>query len=121
MPDDKTTARIIDQVAEAIYDASEIKMMHRPLFVDLLDCDQEDYRNMARAALAALATAGLPDGHLHPTHYDILARAGVRMDRFTRAEVPQLDPTERCQVTRQAASLLGLLLTEAAEKEAARG
>lgn len=29
----------------------------------------------------------LPNGHLHPTHYDILARAGARMDDFTRAEV----------------------------------
>jgi hypothetical protein len=30
---------------------------------------------------------GLPCGHLHPEHYDILARAGARMDDFTRAEV----------------------------------
>ncbi len=28
---------------------------------------------------------GLPDGHLHPTHYDILEKAGRRMDAFTRA------------------------------------
>ena len=28
---------------------------------------------------------GLPDGHLHPTHYDILEKAGARMDGFTRA------------------------------------
>lgn len=28
---------------------------------------------------------GLPDGHLHPTHYDILEKAGARMDSFTRA------------------------------------
>lgn len=28
---------------------------------------------------------GLPAGHLHPTHYDILAKAGARMDDFTRA------------------------------------
>ncbi len=30
---------------------------------------------------------GLPEGHLHPTHYDILAKAGARMDDFTRAEI----------------------------------
>jgi hypothetical protein len=30
---------------------------------------------------------GLPDGHLHPTHYDILARCGARMDSFTRSEL----------------------------------
>ncbi len=28
---------------------------------------------------------GLPDGHLHSVHYDILARAGARMDSFTRS------------------------------------
>ena len=28
---------------------------------------------------------GLPEGHLHPAHYDILERAGARMDDFTRA------------------------------------
>lgn len=28
---------------------------------------------------------GLPEGHLHPTHYDILEKAGARMDSFTRA------------------------------------
>lgn len=27
----------------------------------------------------------LPHGHLHPVHYDILAKAGARMDDFTRA------------------------------------
>lgn len=27
----------------------------------------------------------LPKGHLHPTHYDILSKAGGRMDDFTRA------------------------------------
>lgn len=28
---------------------------------------------------------GLPDGHLHPTHFDLLAKCGARMDEFTRA------------------------------------
>lgn len=31
---------------------------------------------------------GWPDGHLHPTHYDILANAGARMVDFTRHEEP---------------------------------
>lgn len=31
------------------------------------------------------AERGFPPGHLHPTHYDILAKAGARMDSFTRA------------------------------------
>lgn len=32
---------------------------------------------------------GLPEGHLHPQHYDLLARCGARMDDFTRAELPK--------------------------------
>ena len=28
---------------------------------------------------------GLPKNHLYPTHYDILAQCGARMDDFTRA------------------------------------
>jgi len=31
----------------------------------------------------------LPDGHLHPTHYDILEKCGARMDSFTRAALSQ--------------------------------
>lgn len=29
---------------------------------------------------------GLPDGHFYSVHYDILARAGARMDSFTRSD-----------------------------------
>ncbi|MDX3926777.1 MAG: hypothetical protein QHC90_13360 [Shinella sp.] len=29
---------------------------------------------------------GLPEGHLHPTHFDLLEKCGARMDDFTRAE-----------------------------------
>jgi hypothetical protein len=30
---------------------------------------------------------GFPEGHLHPTHYDILDRCGARMDAFVRGEI----------------------------------
>jgi hypothetical protein len=30
---------------------------------------------------------GLPEGHLHPTHYDILAACGGRMTDFTRSSL----------------------------------
>jgi hypothetical protein len=33
---------------------------------------------------------GYPDRCLHPTHYDILARAGARMVAFTRYVPPEL-------------------------------
>jgi hypothetical protein len=29
---------------------------------------------------------GLPSGHLHPLHFDLLQRCGARMDSFTRHE-----------------------------------
>ena len=32
---------------------------------------------------------GLPPGHLHPTHYDILSKAGARMHSFTRAALEE--------------------------------
>jgi hypothetical protein len=37
-------------------------------------------------AVAYGCDAGWPSGHLHPTHYDILARAGARLDDFVRHE-----------------------------------
>lgn len=39
------------------------------------------------AAAHYARTFDLPDGHLHPQHYDLLKRAGARMDSFTRAEI----------------------------------
>jgi hypothetical protein len=30
---------------------------------------------------------GMPDGYLHPEHYDLLAKCGARMDDFTRAAI----------------------------------
>jgi hypothetical protein len=36
---------------------------------------------------------GLPDGHLHPLHYDMLERYGARMDDFTRAALPHTGMT----------------------------
>jgi hypothetical protein len=35
-------------------------------------------------AVSHAQASGLPDMHLHPTHYDILERSGARMDGFTR-------------------------------------
>ena len=40
---------------------------------------------------------GLPDGHLHPTHYDMLARCGARMDDFVRAALARLKETTDAQ------------------------
>lgn len=40
---------------------------------------------LAPRAVAYAEILGLPDGHLHPAHYDLLAESGARMDDFTRA------------------------------------
>ena len=37
-------------------------------------------------AIRWASDSGLPRDHLHPTHYDILARFGARMDDFVRHE-----------------------------------
>ncbi|WP_367347603.1 hypothetical protein [Sphingobium yanoikuyae] len=41
------------------------------------------------AACRYAADHGLPDGYLHPTHFDILDKAGGRMDYFTRAALSE--------------------------------
>ena len=38
--------------------------------------------------------AGLPNGHIYPTHYDILKECGARMVSFTRAEINTPPPEE---------------------------
>lgn len=40
-------------------------------------------------AVAHAQAAGLPSGHLHPRHFDILRDAGARMDDFVRAAEAQ--------------------------------
>jgi hypothetical protein len=45
-------------------------------------------------AVKYAADLGLPDGHLHSTHYDILAAAGGRMDNFTRAALSPADESQ---------------------------
>lgn len=36
-------------------------------------------------AVRYAAETGLPEGQIHPTHYDLMKRCGARMDSFTRA------------------------------------
>lgn len=81
-------------------DTKAMRRMH-PNDVSARDLDAwaaeiEDLRTstIAFGSIAAVAWAaewGLPDGHLHPRHYDILARAGARMDSFTRAAEQNTD------------------------------
>lgn len=54
------------------------------------ELDVANHTIIAFAGPCAAAYArehGMPDGHLHPMHYDILAKADARMDDFTRADL----------------------------------
>ena len=44
----------------------------------------------AQAMVRYAYERGLPNEHLHPLHYDILARAGARMDDFVRSDRPDM-------------------------------
>lgn len=55
------------------------------LAAELADANETIIAFSAPWAVTYARDYGLPDGHLHPTHYDILAKAGGRMDDFTRA------------------------------------
>ena len=64
-----------------------------------LKTERDDLRTTAiafcgPAAVEYARTAGLPDGHLYPAHYDILAAAGARMTDFVRAALPSPPTTE---------------------------
>ena len=59
--------------------------------IEALEAENADLKTSVVAFCAPWAVEyakahGLPDGHLAPTHYDILAKAGARMDSFTRAK-----------------------------------
>ena len=59
---------------------------------DERDAEIERLREIAATFIALhgvryAETLGLPSGHLHPEHYDLLAETGGRMDAFTRANM----------------------------------
>lgn len=77
--------RIIAQLSE---DASRAAGL--ALEVERLTAENADLKNSVVTFCAPWAVRyaedhGMPEGHLHPTHYDILANAGARMAHFTRA------------------------------------
>lgn len=76
---------LIAQLSEDASKAAELA-----LEVKRLTAENADLKNSVVAFCAPWAVRyaddhGMPEGHLHPTHYDILANAGARMAHFTRA------------------------------------
>jgi hypothetical protein len=52
---------------------------------ELADANHTIVAYVAAQAVRHAEHCGLPNGHLVPHHYDILQKAGARMDSFTRA------------------------------------
>lgn len=70
--------------------ASEIQRLRGE--VERLSAENTDLKQSVIAFCAPWAVTyardgGLPDGHLHPGHYDILEKCGARMVDFTRANL----------------------------------
>jgi len=86
----------VNEVIAAVHKKSEGRTRYEgqgPYWDELLVAEIESLRSDVIAFCAPWAATyardcGLPEGHLHPAHYDILARAGARMDAFTRGEQP---------------------------------
>lgn len=62
--------------------------------VEELEAENDDLKSSVIAfggpwAVKYAEEFGLPPGHLHPTHYDILQNAGARMDGFSRAALKE--------------------------------
>lgn len=60
--------------------------------INAVIAERDALREEVKAYLGAWAgeyarRMGLPDGQLHPQHFDRLAELGCRMDSFTRAEL----------------------------------
>ncbi len=75
--------------APALLDAAEERDLLR---AEVADLKLDVIAFCALHAGAYARTYGLPDGHLHPQHYDTLARCGARMDSFTRAALAKETP-----------------------------
>ncbi len=90
--DSKTT---VDDVIRAVHKKSEGRTRYEgqaPYWDELLVAEIEELRACVIAfgapwAVNYAADFGFPPGHLHPTHYDILARCGARMNDFVRGEI----------------------------------
>lgn len=75
--------------ASTLLDAAEERDLLR---AEVADLKLDVIAFCALHAGAYARTYGLPDGHLHPQHYDTLARCGARMDSFTRAALAKETP-----------------------------
>lgn len=95
MTSDQTTADILDRLARHPLEeweqgvADDIRAAVSE--IERLRAENADLRTSVVAfggvwAATHARETGLPDGHLHAVHFDILRRAGARMTGFQRFE-----------------------------------
>jgi hypothetical protein len=95
-----TTPEAVERLADALdsdywdrpFNKSPVAVMLRALAAEnaalraeLADANHTIVAYVAIRAVHHAEDLGLPKGHLAPHHYDILQKAGARMDSFTRA------------------------------------
>lgn len=86
--DDFVAATVLENAG---YIASLIRLQAAE--IEQLKAENADLKSSVAAFAGPRAaeyarSLGWPDGHLHPTHYDILAKAGARMVDFVRHPLP---------------------------------
>lgn len=93
----------LSRVVKLNRDPGMAKYVETPLYTnpraDMQDELVEEIADLKLSVIAFAATVavdyakamGFPEGHLHPTHYDLLERCGGRMDSFTRAILSRIE------------------------------
>lgn len=97
---DEQYTRMLDALTQAVASRAAMKAERdaERETVARLAAENAELREEVKAYLAVWADeharrGGLPEGHLHPAHYDRMAELGCRMEAFTRAALTQKEPT----------------------------
>ncbi|MFC3628264.1 hypothetical protein ACFOM8_02260 [Paracoccus angustae] len=78
-----------NQIARALRELSALRTREAETQAEIADLKTSVIAFGALWAAQYAKDRGLPDGHLIAGHYDILEKAGARMDSFTRAALSQ--------------------------------
>lgn len=76
-------------ISRLIAERDEARRAAKKLAAEVIDLKTNVIAFGMPWAVSYASAFGLPYGHLHPTHYDILLNAGARMDEFIRADIEE--------------------------------
>src|SRR3954466_11053969 len=80
------TTDVVETVRARLNDGRQITAQDIRALIEVIDSLRSDVIAFGGPAMVEWARShALPNGYLYPTHYDILAKAGARMDDFERA------------------------------------